>query len=323
MDQDFCHLHTHSIYSVLDGTIKFDELFPYLKELGMSSCALTDHGALGGVIEFIKAAKKHDIKPIIGIEAYLTDDEDGIDDNQYKTQDNYHTVLLAQNEKGLENLYWLASNAESNNFYYRPRIDIRHFETRAEGLIATSACLGGIVAKQGRIGLKRTDYSVNEELAIRAAHRMKELFDGRFYLEIQDNDMKEQQILNAFLLKASKSEKIPLVITSDAHYLRAEDHETHALVMAQQLKSTLKEYKDDGGQMKYGTGFYVRSPKEMFEGALRCGSEEAFWNTLEISKQCNVDIKLGEYKPPIFDIGKQDDYNEFKQWSAARWECAH
>lgn len=321
---DFCHCHVHSVYSILDGINKLDALVARVKELGMSACALTDHGNLHGMIDFYKECKKGGIKPIIGIECYITADPDGAEKDYKKTRDNHHMVLLAQNNKGLENLFWLLSNGNLNNFYYKPRINIDVLKSRTEGLIATSACVGGVVAQQGEFFLAENGqgwYRDNDDKALKMAKDLHEAFNGRFYLEMQDQDMWEQTAFNKYLVELGKKEKIPLVISADAHYLLKEDKHTHAMIMAQQLKKTIDEY-ESGSEMKYGGGFYIKSPEEMLEGAIKHSAEEAFWNTTEIAKSCNVEIELGKYKMPDFDVTKADDYNEFKQYKATgKFDC--
>ncbi len=321
---DFCHCHVHSVYSILDGINKLDALVARVKELGMTACALTDHGNLHGMIDFYKECKKGGVKPIIGIECYITADPDGAEEDYKKTRDNHHMVLMAQNNKGLENLFWLLSNGNLNNFYYKPRINVNTLKGRAEGLVATSACVGGVVAQQGEFFQSEDGkgwFRDNDDKALRMAKDLQDAFQGRFYLEIQDQDMWEQTALNEFLVALGKREKIPLVISADAHYLKKEDRETHAMIMAQQLKKTIEEY-ESGSEMKYGNGFYIKSPQEMLDGAIKHGAEEAFWNTTEIAKMCNVEIELGKYKMPNFDVTKAEDYNEFKQYKASgRIEC--
>jgi DNA polymerase-3 subunit alpha len=301
----------------------------------MTSCALTDHGVMHGSIEFYKHAKKYGINPLIGVEAYVTEDPD---DSEVQTRDNNHMILIAMNEKGFENLIWMTNQANLHNFYYKPRIWQKHFETRAEGIVATTACLGGVIAKKGfpkkpaRKGTSQEEYDLlmqayvseklkpydNKGLAIERLKTLQEMFDGRLYLEIQDNVMPAQKKFNDWAIKTSKIENIPLVITADAHFLTKEDKRAHNLIMAQQFKKTLDEYEgDEDGCNKtdvYGDGVYVRSPEEMLYAAKKIGSEESFYNTLEIPKMCNLDITLGEYEMPYFDISKQPDYKEFTDW---------
>ncbi len=321
MSLDFCHTHVHSVFSVLDGINRLDQLVARCKELGMSSCALTDHGNLHGMIDFYKECKKGGIKPIVGIECYITRDPDGVDEDYKKTRDNHHCILLAQNNTGLANLFWLITNGNLNNFYYKPRINIETLKAKSEGLICTSACVGGWVAQQGIFDAEKKLFLDPESKAYVAARELHEVFGNRFYLEIQDQDMWEQTAFNKFLVDIAKRDKIQLLITADAHYLKKEDKDTHAMIMAQQLKKTIDEY-ESGSEMKYGGGFYIRSPEEMKEAAIRHDAEEAFWNSNEIAKMCNIEIELGKYKMPLFDVTKADDYDEFKQYKATgSFEC--
>jgi DNA polymerase-3 subunit alpha len=341
MSKDFCHLHVHTVYSILDGINKIKPLAKHVKDSGMSCCAITDHGVMHGAIDWWKAGTDAGIKPIIGVEAYLTTDEDGIEDNKHKTRDNFHCILLAQNETGLRNLYWLTNQANLHNFYYRPRISIEHFKNgRADGIIATSSCIGGVVCQASSIwapdpetnkvkkmnpcfdaGNKtfKGDKGVIERLGL-----FRELFQGRFYAEIQDNpEFWEQNAYNQWLIEEARRMSIPLVISADAHWLTKNDKATHDLIMAQQLKCSVQEYRERGDEdgMYYGDGHYIRSPDEMHQAALKYGAEDAFWNTTELAKTVELDIKLGEYKPPLFDIQNESDYEDFKQWRATRFEC--
>jgi DNA polymerase-3 subunit alpha len=304
---DFAHLHVHSQYSILDGINRIDKLCARAKELGMTSLALTDHGNEHGVIEFYKEAKKVGIKPIIGCEAYLTDDPDNTEE---KNRDNHHIVLLASNEEGLRNLFWLISNAYLNNFYYKPRIWRQHLEQRNAGLYATSACLGGMPSHLGEYDIASQTFNDPTGNARDACIWFNKVFDGRWFLEIQDNPEWQQQAFNKWAVPLARSMGFRLVITADAHYLTKEDAKTHELMMAMQLKTTLEEYQQ-GNDMKYSSGFYIRTPEEMLEAAKKYDAEDAFWNTLEIAKACNTPIELGKYKMPQFNIAEAPDYEEF------------
>lgn len=315
ISKDFCHLHIHTEYSILDSIIRINELCKHVKEQGMSACAITDHGNVHGIIEFWKAANKAGIKSAIGIEAYITSDVDGIEDNKFKTRDNHHCVMIAQNETGLKNLFWLINQANLYNFYYKPRISVQNLPGRTAGLVATSACLGGVVSKCGVYDQEGKTFTDPNGNARKALSRYQELFSGRFYAEIQDNpELWQQEAYNTWLIKEAKDLNIKLVITSDAHFLTKEEKDTHTLIMAQQMKCTLEEYKNNKDIMKYGAGHYIRSPENMFQAALKYNAEEAFWNTTEIVKDIQLNIELGKYKSPTFDITQEDDYSEFQQW---------
>lgn len=317
MPNDFTHLHVHGLTSLLDGIIKFPDLAKRVKSLGMSSVALTDHGCLHGIIDFYKACKKENVRPIFGIEAYITNDEDGIEDNKYKNRDNYHCVLLAIDKSGLSEIIRLSNCGTLYNFYYKPRISIKNLSRSKylDRIAATSACLGGIVAKQGEFDEGNKTFRDIENRAVRTMGLFKDLFSNNFFAEIQDNpEIWEQAAYNEWLVKTAKKEEVPLIITSDAHFLIKNDREIHNLVMAQQMKKTLKEYSCDEDGMAYGEGHYIRSPQEMLEAALKYNAEEAFYNTTEISKKCNIEITLGKYQTPHFDITKEKDYNEFLEY---------
>lgn len=328
--KDFCHLHVHTEYSVLDGANKVEKLVERVKNLGMPACAITDHGVLHGIIEFYKTAKAAGVKPVLGCEAYITEDEDGLEKTDMH-RDNRHMVLLVQNEVGLKNLIWLINNANMNNFYYKPRIFHGNFKERSEGLIATSACLGGIAAK-------KTTFTPGEDREIKAPgsifseennlfkdpygvgeHWVNELirphFEGRLYLEVQDHEIKMQKAYNKWLIARAKEWDLPMVITADAHYLREEDKATHNLIMAQQMKMTLTEYEEKEDKNDYSGGnFFIREPEDMYQAAAKMGVEEAFWNTTKIAESCNVEITLGKYQNPQFDITTSDDYQDFLAW---------
>jgi DNA polymerase III subunit alpha len=323
MSKDFTHLHVHSDYSQLDGINKVDKLCARVKELGMSSIALTDHGVLHGIVEFYKAAKAAGVKPIIGVEAYITDDPDNLEDtDQKRTRDNYHMIILAKNNIGLKNLFWLVSNANINNFYYKPRISFKHFETRSEGLIVTSSCLGGWVAGHGEFEAMSGGHDGwkpgNDNRPLHALNRAKEIFGKNFYLEVQDNDLLAQNMYNQWLIETAKKENVQLTVSCDAHYLTQDDYEVHQMIMAQQLKKTIDEYRGVGCEEKealvYSPKLYIRSPDDIYDVCHKLGIESAAENTLAISEQCNVELSLGKYQIPTFDITKTSDYGEFLQW---------
>lgn len=305
----------HTEYSALDGINKCDKLAEWVAACGMSACAITDHGVLHGIIDFYKAGKKAGINPVLGVEAYLTNNENGIEDNKFKTRDNYHCILVAKNQTGLSNLIYLTNVANQHNFYYKPRINIKSLAEHSEGIIATSSCLGGVVSKQGEYKDKK--FYDSDKRARDALMLFSEIFQGNFYAEIQDNpEFWEQMTYNEWLIKQARTNKIPLIITADAHWLKKEDKHIHDLIMAQQLKKSIAEYKAAGDEdgLYYGEGHYIRTPAEMYEAALKYQAEDAFYNTLEVAKQCKVELKLGEYETPIFDPTKEDDYQEFLEW---------
>lgn len=315
-------LHLHTQYSLLDGANLIPDLMVYLKEHGMTSCAITDHGWMAGVVDFYKQCKKNDIKPLIGVEAYVTDDEDD-QENEQKTRDNAHLILIAKNQEGYAGLLRLCSEAALRNFYYKPRIYRDKLRGLRGNVIATTACLGGVVSKRLNYELDNYGRVQNVSDPDGAAKKIiawyQEVFQEDFYLEIQDwpDETKHQQTYNDHILDVGRAMGVPFVITSDAHYLKQEDYKLHELLMALQLKTTLDKYQDKE-EMKYGPHFYVKTPEEMLEAAKRWNCEEAFHNTNAIAEKCNVDIELGVYKPPVFKIEEADDYEDFKQWAAQR-----
>ena len=318
-------------FSLLDGANRSSELAPYIKGLGMNSVACTEHGWMAGVVDFYKTCKKHNIKSLIGVEAYISDDEDGLE-NEHKTRDNMHCVLIAKNNQGYKDLLEAVSNAAINNFYYRPRISKENLRKLSGNVICTSACLGGILSKKLEFKLDHLGRATHCEDSRGIIHKEIEffasVFNNDFYLEIQDWDSGDryQPIYNKYILDIGKEVALPFVITSDAHYLKKEDEQLHKMLMAMQLKKTLKDYEDQG-KMQYGPHFYIKSPEEMLQGACNWNCEESYYNTGKIADQCNVEIELGHYSFPKFDIEEADDYSEFLDWKKSRTsnviECSH
>ena len=292
----FTHLHVHSHYSLLDGLPKIDELLDYVKELGMNSVALTDHGVMYGAIEFYKKAKAKGIKPIIGCEIYiafekLTDKRPNIDSKRN------HLILLAKNEQGYKNLVKLVSIAHLDGFYYKPRIDEETLEKYAEGLIGLSACIQG---KVPRLLLANKTVEAEE-----TAKKYEKFFGkGNFYLELQPHlNMPEQMTANQRLIALSKKTGIPLVATNDIHYLRKEDSEAQDVLM---LINTGADASDPERLSMTQDNFSMISPEEMEE--FFKDVPEAIANTQKIAEQCNVQIELGKIKLPKFPLpeGKTD-----------------
>ncbi len=302
-----CMYISYSMYSILDGENKIDALVKQAKALGMNQVALTDHGTMMGILEFYKTCLAEQIKPVLGVEAYLTDD---VDDLENKTRDNYHLVLVAEDNVGLENLYYLTSQAQLHNFYFKPRISKSNLTPeRTKGLIATSACLGNEVNRKGGW---TTASPYDLDAMRKTAEWYQKAFNGNYFLEIQDNDdaAGQQLAYNTAVIQVGKELGIKNVITSDAHYTTLNNSDLHSLLMAMQLKKTMEEYLSNS-EMKYGPWFYLRSPQAMFEAACKYDCEEAFWNAAEIGQRTNVNIELGAYKPPAFDIKQDPDYEEF------------
>lgn len=286
----FTHLHLHTGYSLLDGSSKIPELVRRVKELGMDACAITDHGVMYGVIEFYKACKAEGIKPIIGCEVYVAPGS-RFEKGKEKSAERYnHLILLAENDTGHKNLMKLVSRGFTEGFYYKPRVDYELLSEYHEGIIASSACLAGIVPTKLRNG----DYEGAKEEAM----RLKDIFgENNFFLELQDHGLSEQKFVNQGLMRISSETGIPLVATNDCHYLYKEDAEAHDVLICIQTQKNV--YDED--RMKYEGGqFYVKSPEEMEE--VFHYIPEAIHNTEEIARRCNVEIEFGKYHLPEYPV---------------------
>ncbi len=286
----FVHLHTHTEYSLLDGSNKIKEYVSRVKELGMRAAAITDHGVMYGVIDFYKACREAGINPVIGCEVYVApgsrfDREAGRGEERY-----YHLILLAENNTGYANLVKLVSKGFTEGYYYRPRVDMEVLETYHEGLICASACLAGEVAR----ALERDDYEGAKEAAL----RYQDIFGaGNFFLELQDHGIPAQQKVNAGLLRLSQETGIALIATNDCHYTYADDAEAHDILLCIQTAAKLS----DENRMRYEGGqYYVKSEEEM--RALFPYAPQALENTREIADRCHVEIEFGNTKLPKFDV---------------------
>ena len=287
---NFTHLHVHTEYSLLDGSNKIKEYVARVKELGMDSAAITDHGVMYGIIDFYRAAREAGINPILGCEVYVApgsrfDKDTGTGEDRY-----YHLVLLAENNKGYSNLMKIVSKGFVEGFYYKPRVDMELLQEYHEGIIALSACLAGEVSRY----LTRGMY----EDAKAAALRYQDIFGkGNFFLELQDHGISEQQEVNRQLLRMHQETGIELVATNDVHYTTAEDADPHDILLCLQTGKKLA----DEDRMRYEGGqYYVKSPEEMerlFPYAL-----EALENTHKIAERCHVEIEFGVTKLPKYDV---------------------
>ena len=286
---NFTHLHVHTEYSLLDGSNKITELIARVKELGMTSVAITDHGVMYGVIDFYRAAKAQGIKPILGCEVYVTSGSRFDKENNNNVRYN-HLVLLAENDTGFHNLMKIVSRGFTEGFYYKPRVDYEILEQYHEGVIALSACLAGIVASNLRKGFY--------EEAKKEALRLQEVFgENNFFLEIQDHGIPEQKTVNQGMLRLNRETGIPLVATNDIHYTLASDEEPHDILLCIQ---TQKKVEDENRMRYEGGQYYVKSPEEMEE--IFPYAKEALENTNKIAERCNVEIVFGEYKLPSYDV---------------------
>lgn len=311
-------LHLHSSYSLLDGAIHIPDLIQFLKEQGITSCAVSDHGTLSGILEFYKAATKEGIRPLIAMEAYLTEDSDGLPKEQ-RTRDNFHFLLIAKDNEGYQQLLELSSRAYLENFYYKPRIFKENLKRCRGHVIATSACLASPISRRLTYDAERQEMLDPEGRGQREMEYFANLFGDDFYLELQDwGEANEQQAYNRYLLYTGRKLGLPFVLTSDAHYLKPEDFEFHQILMALQMKQTLEEYKASG-KMIYGPWFYVKTPAEMLASAQKLGCAEAYYNTQKIAEQCQVTLELNTvHYLPTFDLAKCEDREEFEAWKTKK-----
>ena len=287
---NFTHLHVHTEYSLLDGSNKIKECVLRVKELGMDSVAITDHGVMFGVIDFYRAAKAEGIRPILGCEVYVApnsrhDREIGNNEDRY-----YHLVLLAETNEGYNNLMKIVSKGFTEGYYYKPRVDMEVLEQYHQGIIALSACLAGEVQRY----LNRGFYEEGKKAAL----KYENIFGkGNFFLELQDHGLPEQKRVNMELLRLSQDTGIELVATNDVHYTYAEDEKPHDILLCLQTGKKLS----DENRMRYEGGqYYVKSPEEMaqlFPYAL-----QALENTVKIAQRCNVEIEFGVTKLPKYDV---------------------
>jgi len=286
----FTHLHVHTEYSLLDGSNKIKEYVARVKELGMDSAAITDHGVMFGCIDFYKAAKEAGIKPIMGCEVYVApnsrfDKELNGGEDRY-----YHLVLLAENNQGYNNLMKIVSKGFVEGFYYRPRVDMEVLEQYHEGIIALSACLAGEVARNIQKGLY--------DEAKKSALKYQCVFgEGNYFLEMQDHGIPEQKLVNQQLMRLSEETGIELVCTNDVHYTYAADEASHDVLLCIQ---TGKKIQDENRMRYEGGQYYVKSPEEMEE--LFPYAPQALKNTYKIGQRCNVEIEFGVTKLPQYDV---------------------
>ena len=283
---EFAHLHVHTEYSLLDGAARIDKLCKTCAEKGMSAVAITDHGVMYGVIQFIMAAKSANVKPIIGCEFYTTDnmhEKKGVKNGEY-----FHLVLLAKNDVGYKNLVKLDSLAFTEGFYYKPRIDYNLLKDHTEGLICLSACLGGSIPQK----ILQRDY----DGALKEAKLLQSMFaEGDFYIELQDQGLPEQRAVNLELIRIAEEIGAKIVATNDVHYINKEDAEMHEVLLCMQTGATM----DDTTRFKFDSDqYYLKDYDEMYQ--LFSSYPEALSNTLEIVDKCNVNIKFGEYLIPSY-----------------------
>lgn len=286
---DFVHLHVHSVYSLLDGACRIKPLVAACKDAGMKALAITDHGVMNGVIEFYEACRAEGIKPILGCEVYTarrrrTDKEASLD------SDYGHLILLAENDTGYKNLIKIVSKAFTEGYYYKPRVDLDLLREYHEGIICSSACLGGDVPQAILHG--------SYEDAKKKALEFRDIFgENNYFLELQSNGLEEQILVNQNLIKLSKETGIPLICTNDVHFINRSDAKMQDYLMCIQ---TGKKY-DDEDRMRFNTDeVYFRSPEEM--ASLFADVPEALENTCKIAERCNVSFEMGKSILPDYKI---------------------
>ncbi len=295
---DFCHLHTHTEYSLLDGEANIKKLISRVKELGMTSCAITDHGSMYGVVDFYREAKAQGIHPVIGCEVYMAPRSrfEKVHDIDNKTS---HLILLAENQTGYKNLIKMVSSGYIDGFYYKPRIDFELLRENSEGIIALSACLAGEVPKAILSG----NYDRAKEIVEKY---VEVLGKDNYFLEIQDHSIAEQKRIIPEIIKLGQETGIGIVATNDIHYLKKEDAKYQDVLMCIQMEKTV----DDPDRMKFETEeFYIKSPEEMAD--LFEYIPEALENTVKIARRCNVDFDFETRHLPSYAVPDGQDAFEY------------
>ena len=302
----FTHLHVHTEYSLLDGSNKIKEYVARVKELGMDSAAITDHGVMYGCIDFYRAAKEAGINPILGCEVYVAPGSRFDKEMQHGEDRYYHLVLLAENNQGYSNLMKIVSAGFVEGYYYKPRVDLEVLEKYHEGIIALSACLAGEIPRFLTRGLY--------EEGKKAALRYQEIFGkNNFFLELQNHGIPEQEMVNQQLVRMSSETGIELVCTNDVHYTYAEDAGSHDILLCIQ---TGKKVQDEDRMRYEGGQYYVKSEAEM--AALFPYAPQALENTKKIGDRCHVEIEFGVTKLPKYDV--PDGYTSWEYLNKLCWE---
>ncbi len=300
-DQQFVHLHLHTEYSLLDGGNRIDKLIARVAELGMNAVGVTDHGNLFGAVAFYQQCKDKGIKPILGVEAYVTPPGKPRTDRTYSGggEGGFHLVLLCENNQGWNNLLYLCSEAYLTGFYYKPRIDREILEKHSAGLIAINGHLGSEIGEH-LLDYERTGDEKCWQAALESARWHKKVFGvERFFVELQHH-VPEQNAINKHVIRLAKETGCPLVCDNDSHFLRAEDHDAHDTLIC----ISTGKLKSEENRMHYPPEVYVKSPREMrelFEPYGEAGAE-ALENTLKIAERCNVELPLGVNNAPMVRV---------------------
>jgi DNA polymerase-3 subunit alpha len=303
----FVHLHLHTQFSLLDGANKIKNLMPQVQSYGMPAVAMTDHGNMFGAIEFYRTAAQHGVKPIIGCEMYVAPksrfDRSALGADDYEHGGNFHLILLAMNLEGYRNLCRLVTAGFTEGFYRKPRVDKELLRECNKGILALSGCLSGELARAMLTG--------RDELAREVAAEYAAIFDDRFYIEVQDNHLPEQERINPALIELAKELSLPLVATNDCHYLKAEDAEAHEVLLCVQSGKVWSDEK----RWRFGTNqLYVKSPEEMAAAFSHC--PEAVANTLEVASRCNLELSFGNFQFPVFAPPQGESLEECLEKSA-------
>ena len=306
---DYVHLHNHTHHSLLDGLTKVDELVSRVKGMGMHAVAMTDHGTLSGAIEFYKACKAQDIKPIIGMEAYVAA-RGRKDRDPSKDKARFHLIILAMNNQGYQNLMQLSTLANLEGMYYKPRIDREILEKYNEGLIILSGCASSEISES----IRADDFKAAKE----TAEWYKSVFGDRYYFEIQDSEWDVQAKINSHLMKLSEELDIPCVLTSDAHYVEPSDTSAHEILLCVGTGAFLS---DEGRMSLSDFHLHVTDPKEIIS---RWGNDHAakIKNTKEIADRCNVELEFGKILIPTFPVPEGETEKTYLHklvWQGLAW----
>ena len=293
----FVHLHLHTQFSLLDGANKIKHLMPQVQKYGMPAVAMTDHGNMFGAVEFYRTAEQLGVKPIIGCEVYMAPksrhDRSAVRTDDYEGGGNFHLILLAMNQEGYRNLCRLVSAGYTEGFYHKPRVDKELLRELNKGILALSGCLSGELARAMLAG--------RDQLAREVAAEYAAIFDDRFYIEVQDNHLPEQERINPALIALAKDLSLPLVATNDCHYLKAEDAEAHEVLLCVPSGKVWSDEK----RWRFGTNqLYVKSPEEMAVAFSHC--PEAVANTLQVAQRCNLELSFGNFHFPQFTVPDDD-----------------
>ncbi|MCZ6835571.1 MAG: DNA polymerase III subunit alpha [Planctomycetota bacterium] len=314
----FIHLHLHTEYSLLDGGNKITPLIEHVKELGMGAVAITDHGNLFGAVEFYSKAKKAGIKPILGIEAYVAVEDRTVRKQTGIADGGFHLVLLAENNQGWQNLLKLSSDAFINGFYYKPRMDKSTLTQWSAGLIAINGHLGSSIAHH-LTNYVQTNNEAHWQSAIEEATWHAKTFgvnkdgDPCFFIELQSHETPEQERINPYLIKLARELDLPLVCDNDAHFLRAEDWDTHDSLCCISMGKT----KDEPTRLHYPRQLFVKSPQQMQE--LFGDIPESMENSVAIAKRCNVELDFSANHAPVVRVKYPDDMPEYKGGDLTQW----